>query len=336
MKKLFGFLCFIYVCQSNAQSIFERFPDRPERTTVLLLGYNGNLNVGGFGSASIFLTRFSTNTGVFTLVTAKHNLADKKTGKMFDGLLVKMNMPHGANPRYVKIPLQNDFPQNYWTSPIGLDVAVVPLPNKAVEGADFASFSEDQIVTPDNIAELDITPGLIVEMTCVQPEYEDQIDFLMPETLPTTRYGHLSRLGFYKVGDKSFVRQHVVDIHSSPGNSGATVEVLVPHKDMTVSVPMFLGIVQGFNEEADSYVPYQATVTNSFHETSITLVNQQNGNTNQIALALKTVANPSLSFVMPVNELVSIKNSTNFMYAAGMMLQNQNAYEIFNTLPVKK
>jgi hypothetical protein len=147
-------------------------------------------------------------------ITAKHCLSNKETGKLFDGLLMKMGMPNGAKPRYVKIPLKHDDPKNYWTSPSGLDLAAIPLPSGLLAGSDGATFKEDQIVTPQNTTALNIVPGLIVEMVCVQPEYEDPIDFAMPETLPTTRYGHLSRLGFIQFENQTFIRPHVVDIHN--------------------------------------------------------------------------------------------------------------------------
>ena len=91
-----------------------------------------------------------------------------------------------------------------------------------------------------------------------------------------------------------------------------------------------------FNFGAPSCVPATSFESAIQGRAAGVLVSQQNGSTNQIALALKTVANPSLTFVIPVYELVSIKNSTNFMMAAGIMLQSQDTYEIFNTLPQKK
>jgi hypothetical protein len=169
----------------------------------------------------------------------------------------------------------------------------------------------------------------------MQFEYEDPIDYAMPETIPTARFGHLSRLGFYDLGNGKFnVRPHVIDLHSSPGNSGATVLVWVPRKDQQISEPMFLGIVRGFNEEQGSYVPYEAPVTNSsVHQTSINLVSEQNGTANQVAVALKTIANPNLTFIIPVHELVRLKDSKEFIIAANLMLANHQAFEVFDFLP---
>ncbi len=180
-----------------------------------------------------------------------------------------------------------------------------------------------------------ISAGLLVEMFCMQFEYQDPIDYAMPETIPTTRYGHLSRLGFYDLGNGNFnIRPHIIDMHSSPGNSGATVLVWVPRKDQQISEPMFLGIVRGFNEEQGSYVPYEAPVTNSsVHQTSINLVSEQNGTTNQVAVALKTIANPNLTFIIPIHELVGLKDSKEFIIAANIMLANPQVFEVFDFLP---
>ena len=246
--------------------------NRPEQSSVLLLGYHGNLNVEGLGSASLYRTPVTTNTGITCVITAKHNLTNKETGQLFDGLLLKINMPHNAKPRYVKVPPNTTVRRIIGLHRAGWILVAIPLPPRVLEGIDFGTFSEDQIVTPTSAEETDVVPGLVVQMFCIQFEYENPIDFMMPETFPTTRYGHLSRLGFYKHDNDIDVRSHVIDLHSSPGNSGATVEVLVPRKDGIVTIPMFLGIVQGFSEESGSYVPYQAPITNSaVHPTSITL-----------------------------------------------------------------
>ena len=235
----------------------------------------------------------------------------------------------------MKIPLKNDYPKNYWESPSGLDLVAIPIPASLIQGFANVSFQESQIVTPQSCTEKDIAAGMMVEMFCMQLEYQDPIDFAMPETMPTTRFGHLSRLGFYDLGNgKYYVRQHVVDLHSSPGNSGAIVLVWVPRKDQSVSEQMFLGIVQGFKDEQGAYVPYDAPVTNtSTRQTSMNLVSEQNGNTNQVALALKTIANPNLTYIIPVHELVGLKDSKEFQIAASMMLQNPQAFEVFDYLP---
>jgi hypothetical protein len=316
--------------------MYERFPNKPEQFSVLLFGYSGNLKIEQFGSASLYTTPVSTNgQGIVCLITAKHNLSNLHTGKTFDGLLAKISMPHGSKPKYLKIRLKHDFPKNYWESPSGLDLVAIPIPAGLIQGRENATFSESQIVTPQNAIENDISAGLLVEMFCMQFEYQDPIDYAMPETIPTTRYGHLSRLGFYDLGNGNFnIRPHIIDMHSSPGNSGATVLVWVPRKDQQISEPMFLGIVRGFNEEQGSYVPYEAPVTNSsVHQTSINLVSEQNGTTNQVAVALKTIANPNLTFIIPIHELVGLKDSKEFIIAANIMLANPQVFEVFDFLP---
>jgi len=338
MKKYFLMFALIglFVFASNSQSLYERFPFKPQQFSVLLFGYSGNIQVEEFGSGSLFNVPISTNgQAIICLVTAKHCLSNSHTGKMLDGLLAKISMPHGSKPKYLKIPLKHDFPKSYWESPCGLDLVAIPLPASLIQGYENASFQESQIVTPQNSIEKEIAAGMMVEMFCMQFEYEDPIDYAMPETIPTARFGHLSRLGFYDLGNGKFnVRSHVIDMHSSPGNSGATVLVWVPRKDQQISEAMFLGIVQGFKDEQGSYVPYEAPVTNSsVHSTSINLVSEQNGATNQVAVALKTIANPNLTFIIPVHELVGLKDSREFQMAMGIALVNLKSYEAFDFLP---
>jgi hypothetical protein len=255
---------------------------------------------------------------------------------MFDGLLVKISMPHGSKPKYLKIPLKHDFPRSYWESPSRLDLVAIPIQANLIQGHENATFAESQIVTPQNAVEEDISAGMLVEMFCMQFEYEDPIDYAMPETIPTTRYGHLSRLGFYDLGNGKYnIRPHVIDLQSSPGNSGATVLVWVPKKDQSTSNPMFLGIVQGFNDERGSYVPYDAPVTNSqVHHTSINLVSEQSGVTNEVAVSLKTIADPNLTFIIPVHELVELINSRDFQIACAMSLGNPQVFEASDYLPL--
>jgi len=338
MKKYFLLFVLVglFVFNSKSQSLYERFPFKPEQFPVLLFGYSGNMKIEEFGSGSLFNEPISTNGQfIICLVTAKHCLSNSNTGKMLDGLLAKVSMPHGSKPKYIKIPLKNDYPKNYWESPSGLDLVAIPLPASLLQGFENTSFQETQIVTPQNSTKKDIAAGMMVEMFCMQFEYEDPIDYAMPETIPTARFGHLSRLGFYDLGNGKFnVRPHVIDLHTSPGNSGATVLVWVPRKDQQISEPMFLGIVQGFNEEQGSYVPYEAPVTNaSVHQTSINLVSEQNGTTNQVAVVLKTKANPNLTFIIPVHELVGLKDSKEFIIAANTMFANPQAFEVFDFLP---
>lgn len=330
---------FLILVTSHGQGLFERFPNRPEASTALLLGYRGELEVRGFGSGSLYMVPIGTNDQrLVSVVTAKHNLCDKETGIPFDGLLLKVNSQRGSKPLYIKVPLKHDESRNYWISPSGFDVAVIPLPPQLITGADVASFAEDQIVTPDNASDLQISAGLLVQAFCMQPEYMDAFDFLMPETLPALRIGHLSRLGFYRTPDGiNIIRPHIIDMHSSPGNSGATVLLLVPKPDHSVATPMFLGIVQGFPEETGSYIPFKAPITNNTSEsTSMLLVSADSKQTNQVALTFKTVANPDLTTVIPVHELVGIQTSQEFLTAVVLMIQNQSSYEAFDAFPMAK
>jgi hypothetical protein len=50
--------------------------------------------------------------------------------------------------------------------------------------------------------------------------------------------------------------------------------------------------------------------------------------------ALKTIANPNLTFIIPVHELVGLKDSKEFTIAASMMLANPQTFEAFDFLPL--
>ena len=131
MKKLLSYLmlCFAIITLCHAQSIYERIPNNGQKLAVLLLGCHGK-NIKGFGSASLFFAPISTNkeaAKIICAVTALHNLKDKETGEMFDSLCLKISMPPEAKPRYLKLPLKHDSPKNYWVSPSGLDLAVIPF-----------------------------------------------------------------------------------------------------------------------------------------------------------------------------------------------------------------
>lgn len=346
MKKwLFFILLLAFLFAFNnalfAQAVFERLSENAPKLAILLLGYhnkNDNLDVVGVGSASLYGVPVSTNPQsplIGCIVTAKHNLQNKQTKAMFDGILLKLNMPSTSDPRYLKIPLKHNNPKNYWVSDQDLDLAAIPIPPEMIEGADLITFREDQIVTPNSAHERKITAGLIAQAICIQPDYLAPLDFLIPEVIPIVRIGHLSRIGFYEhQKGTNTIRPHVVDIHSSPGNSGATVVLYVPVENELKSTPMFLGIIQGFKEEQDAYVPYQAPITNVGTETSLTLLSASKRTKTKVAIALKTLANPNLSYVIPVYELSTLRNATTFQEAVNFMGNNKNLYEIFNTLPM--
>lgn len=208
----------------------------------------------------------------------------------------------------------------------------IPLPPDVVNGADVGTFFERQIFTPTYMASNHISTGLVVLSLCLQPEVMESIDFAMPQVFPTLRIGHLSRLGFSVLpSGVPFVRSHVIDLHASPGNSGATVIMMVPKDDQSVSQPTFLGIVQGFPEESSSYIPYEAPITNSVREVpTLCLVNTSRSETNQIALSFKTIANPNLTYIIPVHELVGLWHSESFMKAILVMLANRPRYTLLN------
>lgn len=340
IKKLLCLLsvCFCCASLSIGQSIYERIPDQGKQLSALLLGYRSN-DFKIFGSASIFYVPISTNNGgtaFICAVTALHNLKDKETGDPLDGLYLKINMPPDAKPRYVKVPLKHDLPKNYWISPSGLDLAVIPLPPQVSDGADVKTIGEDLIVTPTNIITAGVVPGLIVQMLCMQPAYWSYpSDYMNPQNTPTIRMGHLSRLGFQSVSNTVAIRHHVIDIHSSPGNSGATVVVWTPDTDGHISKGMFLGIVHGFFEESDSYRQYQIPLSQTATQTNtISLVSAGTATTNRFVLAFKTIANPNLTDVIPVHELLGLKDSQEFLSALAIMAQNKSLYSFSTTLPI--
>ena len=189
------------------------------------------------------------------------------------------------------------------------------------------TLTEDEIITPAKMEEDDIVPSLIIQVLCLQPEYWSYpTDYLMPQTIPTIRTGHISRLGFYKSSNGLQVRPHIIDVHSSPGNSGATVIAWVPRKDGSVSEPMFLGIVEGFNQEMGSYVPVSSNGIQGQAD-SLNLVSSE-GTTNRMALAFKTIANPNLTDVIPVYDLVNLRDSQEFISAVNWMGQNRPLYDM--------
>jgi hypothetical protein len=140
--------------------------------------------------------------------------------------------------------------------------------------------------------------------------------------------GHLSRLGFFQDSTGSQIRPHVIDVHGSPGNSGAAVIVFVPRQDNTVADPMFLRIVGNFREEVGSYTPYQIQITNAMgYAPGLELVSAQDI-TNRIGIAVKTKANPSLTDIIPVQELVGLRDSKEFQSALITAAQNRQHYVI--------
>src|ERR1041384_7229332 len=296
---------------ARAQYVYQRINESTYRTTVALLGCESkatNDDWRTFGTAAIYSLYHPTDTGAcyFAFVTAKHNffyIQDAKTN-LLDAIYVKLNLPPSAKAaRYLRIPIKKVEPQaaviktpagtfqlptpqkalvqNVWFSERGNDLAVVPIFPKLLEGADYTHCDENQIVTPTNYKENGILPGCVSIAVVLQLRYFDDTDLKAPETIPMFRSGHLARLGHYSLSDtNSFKRDHVVDLHSSHGNSGGLVFTINEK-----SQPMLLGVVQGFLEDLDAYHQYEATVTN---KTSVTLVNQQAQKTNSLAITYVT------------------------------------------------
>jgi hypothetical protein len=328
------FVLWLSAADAKCQATFERLGPAPEDVCAFIFGYYGNLKIDGAGSASLFKAPLAGGDFVACLVTAKHMLSNPKTHVPYDGIIAKINMPTNSHPRYVKISIKSGAASNYWVSPSGLDLAVIPLPWNAVAGTKGKTYGEDQIVTPDSAISRNLTAGLVTEMFSVQYEYLEPIDYAIPQTLPTVRLGHLSRLGYIRLPNgTTFIRQHLIDIHSSPGNSGANVMLLVPEGALG-SAPMFLGVVQGYNEEAVELVPYDAQITNL--QNAINNLTIPTGGTNQttmLARSLRPPANPNVTAVTPVHELIGLKDNKEFVAALGTMRENPQLYQIFDTVP---
>lgn len=341
MKTRLWILIMLLANHAIAQGIFERLDITPQKGAAILLAYtnteSNGINATAFSTAGIYYCTIQTNPAVklACIVTAGHSLKDKATGSLYDGVIVKINSKLTGKPTYIRLPIKKDPPSNVWWSEMGYDLAVIPLPWDVLSDIDPLVFSTEQIVTAENAKEEDIRAGLLAQVLCFQPEYLDPLDWIVPEVFPIIRLGHIARMGFYTSPDGNTIcRPHVIDIHSSPGNSGALVIVWVPATDMSVSKPHLLGIVQGFNEEIGSYQEYKATVTSETADaSSLLLVNTATHTTNAVALSFKTVANPNLTYVTPIYELTTLPSSTSFLMAAAMMIQNRNLYERYETIP---
>lgn len=248
----------------------------------------------------------ATNTEVVCLVTAKHNLySDPDTAtNLHSAIILRFNRFSTENaPAYVFIPLKRTEPRNFWTSERGRDLAVIPLPREIFSGADFIETSPDKILTTTNFQSLEVLPGAVVIACVVQYEYLTPEDLQAPVVMPLLRCAHLSRLGLYGLHTtNAFLRSHVVDLHASHGNSGAPVWLFTKTGE-----PILLGLIESFKEEF-SPKTVEAPVTEKF---VLALPEIKISQTNLVAQVPLPEANPALTFVTPVDELVAVCNSTN-------------------------
>jgi hypothetical protein len=260
---------------------------------------------------------FPTNAAVFCLVTAKHNLyVDPETMlHPHANLIFRFNrLPSSRKAVYVRIPLISTQPRNYWLSDRGLDLAVIPLPAYLLNGADSVESDPDNILTAANYHRLEILPGSAVVASVIQYEYLDQNDYQTPEVIPLLRCGHLSRLGIYTLDDtNTFVRLHVIDLYASPGNSGSPVSVFTKS-----GYPIFLGLIEGFIGDSSTRT-IEAPV-----ETKIAMA--LSTGTNQFVHVPIPNVNPNLTFVTPVDELVTITNSPSLPAIFSTIESNRASY----------
>jgi hypothetical protein len=201
-----------------------------------------------------------------------------------------------------------------------------------VTGVDIPGFSELQIVTPKSWEKENLRIGSVVQVLCYQWEFLEEADFRSSHTSPIVRFAHLSRTGFTRMPDGTLhVRPHVIDMHSSKGNSGAIAIAYVSQQVGANSAIMFLGIVQGFIEERGGYEEYRAPIREA-STIPLQLVNNATGATNNVAITIKTIANPNLTLITPVHELTTLRNSSEFIGACLWMASHKSEYEMLSDL----
>lgn len=346
------FLLTHLACDINAQFLPEHLNDSMYKATVAILGCttavtntitSGQTNVVAvdewrtFGTGAIFFVPIgdagSRSNSRLTVVTARHNLfyAEHDKTNMLDTLYMKFNgLPSSPSPAYLRVPLLKTVITNFWLSQQSNDLAVIPIPHQLVPNVGSnAGFSVHDLVTAQNYHEKAILPGCPAVAAVLQLRYFDDTDLRIPENIPIFRCGHIARLGLYTHSETNrFSRDHVIDLHSSHGNSGATVIAFAQDGS-----PMFLGIVQGFIQDRDAFIPYDAPVTRT---SSLVLVDQQSQKTNSMAMTFYTEANPSLTLVTPVDELSDLSSSPSFLTAVGTMLTTTPLYRAFDTSPFPK
>jgi len=334
-------LVFILQIRTEAQGFYERMPGPVANQAVFIFGYDMQSNVfrivsSATGAAYLAPITLNEEKGIPTIVTARHVLYHKiDSAQIFDstnllsGLLVKFYVSStNGEAFFMRIPLRQDSQSNFWVSEVGRDLAVIPIPNKKLRKLDNITFKEYQILTPERARERAIIPGLLVATVCLQPEYFNfPQDFFVPENYPIIRVGHLSRLGWCVLPNGSvFARDHVIDIHTSPGNSGATAIIWAVIKERESNLPMFLGVVSCFIEERSAYRTYDAPIKRITSD-KIQLVNASNNETNTFALSTLTPSNPDLTSIVPVDELVGLASRPAFVAAANTMNKMIDEYE---------
>lgn len=318
---------------THAQGLFERVSLLTGQS-IHMFGFDpGSKNFISSGTGALYMVPHSvTNESVGTpvIVTAKHNLYYPQSTNPLPALLIKLNVPMSEQQsKFLFIPLKHDHPKNYWVSGRGLDLAAIPYPIGSIDISTYPMFHESNILTAERARTSGVQPGLLVSTMCHQPEYFSEIDLFLPTAAPIVRFGHLSKLGWDWISETNWIsRSHVIDMHASPGNSGATVTLNVILEDSRSRRPFFLGIVQGYQEEASSYRSFEAPIK-SIDTGAITLTSSDNQQTNQVALSIKTLANPDLTSVTPVDELVGIWGRQDFMEAIAVMLLGQSLYQVW-------
>ena len=265
--------------------------------------------------------------GWMSIVTARHNLMKPDRKTYYDLVAIKMRPIADTNRAcFILAPLITTPKKNFWESPTGLDLAVLPFPPELVQSAAFASFKESNILTPEIAEQYGVGPGLLTYSACHQPGYIMDLDLMLPVAEPIVRIGHLSRLGWQKLPNgKRLTRPHVLDAHTSPGNSGATVVLNVIQEDQKVRRSYLLGVIQGYLEEEGSYETYEAPV--KVPTGGITLTASDNS-TNTVAMAVKTKANPDLTNVIPVHELVGLRNRPEWRNVLKPMMMIREKYRV--------
>lgn len=312
------------------QGFSDWLTERAQKVAIPVLGFTSdgtNDCPKTFGTGAIYWISVSPKSYCAAIITAKHNLYYIEANKtnLLDAIRIKLNMPETSHAaRFLRIPLKKTSPHNFWFShgAVSSDLAVIPIPMSVIHGTDTTEVREDQVATAKNYKTFPLAAGTVAVAAVLQAEYLDDLDLSQPTTLSIYRCGHIARIGTHStVETNSFTRHHLIDIHASPGNSGAVVLALSNEKTA------LLGLVHGFIEEGDAYRSYEAPVTN---KVSLVLVNDPTLATSTVALTIVTKANPNLTLVTPVDELAALMDDPSFlevMHYAGSLYSTYLCYE---------
>ena len=158
------------------------------------------------------------------LVTAKHVIMNKKTGKYFDSIYIRLNKRSG-DLEGIKIPLSGEGSIDVYVHPdVSVDIAVIPiLPDPKIY--EIKLIPEDMIITKEKFKELNIREG-------------DEVFFLglfthfygIKRNYPISRFGRVSIITDEKIPwqeekgkPPKMLDLYLIESQSFGGNSGSPV-----------------------------------------------------------------------------------------------------------------